>query len=540
MRSNYWTIFKTLDLDSLALELENNARIYFNVINAVENNTEINNEILGIKEQINRILSSCNNRLTQIVPSRTKRALFSPLGSMIKLITGNLDNEDAMRYNIEISNLKKDEHNVQRKMSLMQVAMDRFINISSNLDHNTKELNLKTKEIDLILDKENTMFKTLQTINTLYQILNNFRTILDMIQEIETAIAFSKIHILHQSIINSTELFNFLSNIKRNNNYLVYELSWDNLIKIERSIILKSYMDKNKLVFILEVPLVEKDTYIYYKITPIPIYDPLTLKTYTIIPKHPYLLVNGVVYRPVVNPCEELESEKYICTTDNLEPVPAETCIEQLMMIRTNLTRCHKHPITIEKMKILRITFSQWIIYLREPTKISESCKNEVHNYNIKGTFLLTTNNNECKIQIEDTPISSLTKSSRIMFQLSSIHLPDVYQEIPKEAKQLDLREIDLSDVNSVVNQVKNIEKEENFEYYVKNDISVWTLSLYVILAIFIIIYLLCKFKNFQKYFISNKNSPKPSSSSSENFSLGEGGVKCSNPNDIPFVSTKQ
>lgn len=534
MKTSCWTVFKTLNLNLLVSEIENNARDYYKITNVISNNdTELNNEVSGISQQINLMLSRCNERLTQIVPSRAKRAIFSPLGSVIKLITGNLDNEDAIKYNMEINNLKNEEHSVVRKMSLIQVAMDNFVNISDNLNFNAKQLNLKTQELESIVYKENKMLNIFHVVNSMFQILNNFRTILNMIQEMETAIAFSKIHVLHQSIINSTELFRILETINLNNN-LIYNLTKDNLIKIERSITFKSYMDNNKLVFVLEIPLVEKDTYNYYKIIPIPIYDPVSNKTFAIIPQYPYLLVKRLKYRPVINPCEELEKNKYLCSMDNLAPVPVETCIEQIMSVKTNLTKCHKYPVHIENTRIQQICNSHWLIYSKEDVTITEDCADEVQNYHAKGTYLMRSNNNKCKIQIGDIHINSAT-SSKVMFQLSTVQLPEVYQPIQPREEHLDLRDIDLSDIRQIVKSVKN--SGIRVDNYIVNKISVWTLSLYIFILSTVLIFGFYKMyvKFLQK--VINKNSQKPTESSSENFSFGEGGVKCYSPNTIPFVS---
>lgn len=96
----------------------------------------------------------------------------------------------------------------------MQKAFDTLVNISSDLNFNVRHLYYKTNQLK-ILSQNNTKYTMFSILNSLNQILSNFRTIYNIITEIETAIAFSKLHILHQSILNSTEFLSILYRIEK-------------------------------------------------------------------------------------------------------------------------------------------------------------------------------------------------------------------------------------------------------------------------------------------------------------------------------------
>ncbi|RVE40140.1 hypothetical protein evm_015210 [Chilo suppressalis] len=254
--------------------------------------------------------------------------------------------------------------------------------------------------------------------------------IYESIQEIETAIAFSKLQVLHQSILNTTELYKILKIVEQHA-MTIYPVSLDNLIKIERTIVLKSFMNKNRLVFVLEVPLITTETYIYYKIIPIPVIK--AQETHTIIPRFPYLLVNRSKYRPVMNPCEELEDNKFLCSDDNMPQYRNETCIEQIMLIKNNYSECRQYAIQIKELKIQKIYGNKWMIFSKNTQIITEHCRDETHKYNVKGTYLFTPSN-DCDVQVADVYISKPTNASNISIQSTLVQVSELQRDIRKEA----------------------------------------------------------------------------------------------------------
>lgn len=240
VKNSEWRIFKTLNLDSIRIQLDNNTLEYFRIKNIIKKYSDTRRELLGLEAQVETFLELSTDRLHQILPSsvRVKRGLLNPLGSLVKVITGNLDNENALSYEKQISSLKNKEHSVELKLLLMQKAFDKLVNISEDMDFNVQHIRYKTLQIDTLLNEDAKLNKIISLMDSLNQILNNILIIYTIIQEVETAIAFCKIRILHQSIINSTELFNILK-IEENHNQLIYPVTMHKLIKLERNIVLK-------------------------------------------------------------------------------------------------------------------------------------------------------------------------------------------------------------------------------------------------------------------------------------------------------------
>lgn len=219
--------------------LENNLEQYNNVKEIINKNIETRRELTSLEVQVDSFIDLSRNKLAQILPTtRTKRGILNPLGSVVKVITGNLDNDDAVRFNSIINKMKHKEISIEHKVILLQQALDKLTNISSDINFNVKHLGHKTKQLETLQRDESKLFNIISLMNSMYQILNNFRTIYVIIQEIETVIAFSKLSTLHQSIINSTELLHVLSEIEKHAT-LIYPVSKENLIKLEHSIELK-------------------------------------------------------------------------------------------------------------------------------------------------------------------------------------------------------------------------------------------------------------------------------------------------------------
>lgn len=228
MRNSHWNIIKIIELESLVIQIESNIREYDRIKDIIKLHSEQRRELLGLQSQIELSIDLTKGKLNQILPAvRVKRGILNPLGSLIKLISGNLDNEDAVQYNKQISSLSNKEHSVENRLSIMQKAFDKLVNVSDDINFNVKYLSFKTKQLESLYKNE-TKLETLITImNSLYQILHNLKTIYNIIQEIETAIAFSKLNTLHQSIINSTEFFNILQQVEKHAN-LIYPVTKEN------------------------------------------------------------------------------------------------------------------------------------------------------------------------------------------------------------------------------------------------------------------------------------------------------------------------
>lgn len=526
MKNDHWSIVKTLDLELIKEQLDNNIEEYNNLKGLVFKNSDTRRELFALTLQIESMINLTSDRLGQLLPIyRVRRGLIDPLGSVIKVITGNLDYEDAKRYNSEISNLQNREHSVEKKMSLMKVAVEKLVNVSNDINLNVKHVNFNNNRLNSIVNNQTIIYTSFRLMNSLYQILNNLRTLYQIIYEVETAIAFSKLHTLHRFIINSTELFDILKEVEKHTN-LLYKVSKENLVKIENNIEMKTYFQRFQLVFILEIPLVSKEKYTYYKVMPIPILHPKSNKTLIIIPQYPFLMVKSLKFIPVARSCEEIERGRFLCTDDNIVQYTNELCIEQLMLLKSNSSACQQREVEIEQTKIQPITENQWMLYFGEETVITERCGDDIRKSQLHGTYIVA-RSEHCNLQIGESLISPLTNASAVEVNLPSIQLPDLRYPEDRSLTPIDLRNIDLRDISDVLSQISDVQTD-NQSVIITKELSVWTISLFLVFII--VICILC-------FIYYNRNFRKATVLTLENSSLGEGGVKVANPTEISFVS---
>lgn len=169
-------------------------------------------------------------KLNQLLPSkRSKRGILNPLGSLIKVITGNLDNDDAVKYDTMIKDVKANQNAINTKVTVIAEMMESFINISNSTKYNFIQLDKAISEIRKQLNDTRASLNELKLINVYNLFLHNFDTLYVRLNEIETAVAFSKLGTLHQSMIDTDELLSLLKTIEQKNN-LIFPVTLDNIL----------------------------------------------------------------------------------------------------------------------------------------------------------------------------------------------------------------------------------------------------------------------------------------------------------------------
>ena len=530
-----WLIFKKLDLGNLLNDFNFNLNKYNEFSNLINVSQPYSYEFLGLKVQVDYLSNILIDKFQQLIPSyKSKRGLLNPLGSLIKIITGNLDNEDAIRYDSIVSELKINQAYTDKKITLISKMLDSFINSTEALHNNTLILNEKIQRIERLV--KNMITKSENSIYSIYVLgmfdmfLCNFRTIYIFLNELETALALSKVSVLHQSIINSNELLNILQLISQTDN-LTYEPNINNLINIESTISVKAYIKKSQITFILEVPLTDNNSYNYYRLYPIPIYNVTENVTTIVIPKYPYLMVKSSMYLPLARPCSRIAvGDQFLCSENEIVRYPEPTCIEQLMKFESSHRMCTSHVVNVEDIKIQHINTNSWIVYSKFNSKITMKCKDDDTSYQmIQGTLILTLEEN-CNILIENIYLyhRSTYAEHMIFKKVPLIHLPKLNSTKTGNLSTVDLRSVDLSEVKQLSHVLKHNSKanpsdivESLSEVKTLKIISFVSLSLYISLPVLVLCYVVYKFR--VKIFNIERNPQ--SSTPTDDFVLNGGGV---------------
>ncbi|XP_049868136.1 uncharacterized protein LOC126368283 [Pectinophora gossypiella] len=265
------------------------------------------------------------------------------------------------------------------------------------------------------------------------------------IDEVENAIAFSKLRTLHQSLIETEELLEILIKVSKSNK-LMYEVNLENLSKLEQCIEIKAYSKQNQITFVLEVPLVDRDMYTYYKVIPLPVTNSFN-QTVFIIPKNPYLLAKGLKTVSLSTPCKEIDKEMFLCNKDVLQSTIKDSCIDALMKLSTNISSCTPVVAKTGKPKIEPIEDNQWILYSKTTILLTKMCNSEETIERLCGTYILILDD-ECRAKINNIVLQPLeTLGDPVHFsKLPIVEFPEIPVPAPlPERKTYNLDETELS-----------------------------------------------------------------------------------------------
>lgn len=462
-------------------------------------------EFMALKTQVEYIRNQTVEKLQQLIPSkRFKRGIVNPLGSIIKIITGNLDHEDAVRYDNLINNIQTKEQAITNKFTVISKMLDHFLNSTEIINENTNKINKRIKLLEGLVanlkTKDNHSIYMTYVFGLLNQFIVNFRTIYVKLSELETAVAFSKASVLHKAVINSDELLTLLKHINEHDN-LMYSINDRNLINIEESLSVKAYLKNEEITFIIEVPLILNVTYNYYKLYSLPM-DSMN-QTFVVFPEFPYLLVEGSKYRPIDQPCQEITVNEYLCSENNLIQYVEETCIEQLMKYHHNLSRCLPRQIKSEYLKLQKISPNSWIVYTKHKQIISQTCGNDDTKERIQGTYIITIEP-QCDVSIENISLHG-QRSYFLQTEYKPvpvINLPDLRELISNAVKMepVNLKGVNLDDIRQLNYLLKNSANSEISEIH-GDSVSVALYSLYAIVFLLLVAVVMYKYNIIRKMY---------------------------------------
>lgn len=541
-----WTLIKILDLKSIHDQLITNIDNYVNLKRLVQNcfNVEaFDADFIEVELQTEYAMNTTIEKFKQLVPSstKTKRGLLNPLGTFVKAITGNLDNEDAVRYEKLISSLKTKQDRLAQKITVVTEMLGTYTKIINATRNNFIQINESLLDIERTLNQTK-LFQTSNKIIHIYNIFtNNFQTLYIRLNEVETAIAFARVKLLHQSIVDTNELILLLQEIETSEK-LVYPVNLENILKIEQCIEMKAYIKQNQITFIMHIPLIRNTIYNYYKLIPLPVLNSNNGLTTLILPKYPYLLVKGLNTRSLSQPCREIDEARFLCFENDAAPLIEDNCISELMKFSTNISDCHPVPVAIDDVKIDLILPNRWIIFTKTETLLTKYCENEITQESICGTYLLSMDD-DCQVNIKNLKLKRHQNQGKDITytQFPVIQLPKIVTGPLKEHKNpINLEGIDLADIerlNYLLQKSKSevISDSEKYEsYFIGTSVSVLNIVFYVIIVACLI---LLAFKHKIKKICEmrkSRDNPHPS----ENLGVTEGGVMPAASSDRPvFLS---
>nr|XP_012150445.1 PREDICTED: uncharacterized protein LOC105663775 [Megachile rotundata] len=292
------------------------------------------NRIRKQQEQIDRLIGRAN--------FRRKRGIFNPIGEVSKILFGTLSSADAEYYNTEIDKLHDDIGTIARLVKNQTHIMK--TQILDNLE-NVRAFKSKLTAIDINNEKlYNVSARNKYEIELeelaleLTNIVNDYS---EDVNNLMNAIADSKHGIIHPQLLSPDVLFNALrkTNLPEDTLPIPLEItSFTTLIDISE--ITMAYI-KNRLVYILHIPLLETQMYNAYRVIPIP-HKKAPETFYFYDPPDEYIILNTIqttfstTDNESLNRCKR-SNKFHICKrqTPDYSVTHKDACLTNLLHYRT-------------------------------------------------------------------------------------------------------------------------------------------------------------------------------------------------------------
>lgn len=413
--------------------------------------------------------------------ARTKRGLFNFVGTAIKYLTGNPDENDAEVYEKNFDILFKNQDKIVKQIdkytSFANQITERYqqnLNIiSSNIEATNKEFNKISSVLELNMQVQ-------------YQIhiSENFLSLLNDINEI---ISLAKGNIVSTKLSNPAELKEIINHLQ-----IIYKpeellpFSSFHLFEILEVSQIEIALVKNTIVYILFIPILKENPFNLEHVYPIP-----NEKNQVLIPPTPYVLINGLSNVWTSERCLKYE-DLYLCkNTENYEC----NLINPGNCTYAQVNNIYELYIPLENSAILTD--------FKEVQTIVEQCKTPKY-FQLQFSNIIYSEN-KCKIIINNEIFSNKV----LNFSVNPIVVSPVNHLVTKEVNVLNKHLENINDLKSEVKQLKGISLES-----IQHNIHI---SVTAVMFLIIIVLIICiTYKNKLARIVKDRTHKSTSSKENE------------------------
>lgn len=438
IKTSQWTLVRNYNLTDVIEEFNELKISHDNIINTIlESKFKIFQGQMKIVEiQKDRI----EKQLQQLLPSkflRIKRGVINGLGSIIKVITGNLDEEDAKRYDQSIKELTNNQNDLittqKEQIFIMKDCITKFHNDTQKLLSSQNLIRNHLKMIDAYINTTTETQQILFIHLTLSQLATSYQLIFDHFEQIETALTFSKLNTLHNTIVDPETFLEELTKLnKMSTNKLPFQPSKENLVIIERLASIKSYQKDCELTFLITVPVTNNKYYEYFRLLPIPVNVNSSMQI--IVPKNKFLIIDEQNYHLNNEACLEI-SNNYFCTNQiELLPIIEKTpCEVAIVRSQSVINNCNIIKTNVNELIVKTLMNNLLYVFSSKSINVMSICDNKKSSFNIIHSNLIDLEN--CAINISNKMYKGYTKSKlkleffnlpRINFETSNYVKPEI------------------------------------------------------------------------------------------------------------------
>lgn len=391
------------------------------------------NDLLNFEMTTTSLLRTVKTKLENLLPSmtkvpRTRRGLINGLGSVFKAVSGNLDASDGERYDKALDSLRSNQNEILnhvKEQICMNVDMvTNFENITRAIKHNEVLMQARITKISDFVNRVNNG-ETYYHMRDIYdQLINSLDMILELLVEVENSVTFAKLNVFHPSVLPSSALLKQLLKIENEHPHINLPLpvTAQNLHFYENLLSIRCYFSENKIVHLISVPLVLRETFEYFHLYSIPIKQQAH-SFQTIVPFKKYLLTCEGYYAYETEPCRRADPQTFICTNVNLkEKGLDDPCEIQLLELKSNGSTCKYQPLHISELQIHPMEENgNWLLITPTTEKIKTKCKTEkIHA--LTGTYMVTLPQN-CSFE---TQHQKIVNQEYVVSDVAMVQLPSL------------------------------------------------------------------------------------------------------------------
>lgn len=301
---------------------------------------------------LKQISSSVNLKFSEIMADtknynpRKKRGILNGIGTIWKSITGNLDASDGEYFNECINKITHDEYQIENllknQISVTTSVIKSFNETIQKLQIDEETFNKDIEEIKISITDISDQLKfysaQIAVLSLCESLMESYSFLENTLDDIINSITFAQLKILHSSIITPLDLIESLRHVsqslQKNNLPLpIYSASVPQYLEI---IELQAFQLDSKIVFVLNVPLVDPEIYTLYQLHPMPILDSRTGLHHILITSHKYAARNddSLLYISLRNldSCKHLEEDTKICSKILPYPIDSDAICEAQLL----------------------------------------------------------------------------------------------------------------------------------------------------------------------------------------------------------------
>lgn len=405
--------------------------------------------------------------------SKQKRAI-NVLGSIIKAITGNLDNNDLINLNDYIRKLELSNENIiienNKQVKINYQIQERLNNLTKMVQKESKDLARLTNQLGTNFNIQVTWEQVLQ----IQRIIFNLDIIQKHLDTIFESIQLAKMGIIAMDIIHPEEFQIIKRKLETQGIVLVSD---DQVYEYLEA---AAYYNGSSIVFVIKIPRFLDELYEQVIIENLPLNGEIVLlnASYAVLGRKSTFIMNEA--------CNHVEGN-IICDLHKITNVTSNKCIHTLLRGNPSYCPFQKYSrvneiTTIEKNNIL---IKNAIV----PIRLENNCGYGPKN--ITGTFLIIYNN--CSIRINN-----------MTFEKLQFNVEHAIEILPLQSVKINKSKTVLTDTQYLEelhienrNKIENIHSSNQFQ-----NVTMWTNLTWIVILIAFSTYLTVQIRRIWKKII--------------------------------------